>query len=162
MVAFGNITDWPSSEDTAWVERLGTLADVAGRLGVRRVSLVPFAGVRPGAEPLEVVGFGSTVLVADCSTDGRDRIVRAVARLRRGRRVSERRLSRALVGRDGEPDLVIVCGDGTRLPSNLVWELAYSEIVFVDVDFDGFGARHIEEAVDEFRRRNRRFGGVDQ
>ena len=49
----------------------------------------------------------------------------------------------------------------TQLPPSLVWELAYSELVFLNVPWSQFDAEHVEMAVDDFERRERRFGGVD-
>ena len=59
-----------------------------------------------------------------------------------------------------EPDLTIVLGPITRLPPSLVWELAYSEIVFIDTVWNDLAAAHVERAADEFSRRHRRFGNV--
>ena len=60
-----------------------------------------------------------------------------------------------------DPDLVLVVGAGHRLPTSLVWELAYSELVFLDVSFADLSAGHLEEAIASYRHRHRRFGGVD-
>ena len=49
----------------------------------------------------------------------------------------------------------------TRLPPSLVWELAYAELVFLDAPWSALDSEHLEMAVDDFRRRNRRFGGLD-
>ena len=59
-----------------------------------------------------------------------------------------------------EPDLTVILGPSDRLPPSLVWELAYSEIVFLDVRWDDLSAAHIEHSIDEFSRRHRRFGGL--
>jgi undecaprenyl diphosphate synthase len=42
-----------------------------------------------------------------------------------------------------------------------VWELAYSELVFLDVAWTDVNAEHVEMAIDDFLRRDRRFGGID-
>jgi undecaprenyl diphosphate synthase len=42
-----------------------------------------------------------------------------------------------------------------------VWELAYSEIVYIDAHWRDLGATHVEHAIDEFSRRHRRFGGIE-
>jgi undecaprenyl diphosphate synthase len=43
----------------------------------------------------------------------------------------------------------------------LVWELAYSELVFVDAGWADLQPAHVERAIDEFTHRHRRFGGLD-
>jgi undecaprenyl diphosphate synthase len=42
-----------------------------------------------------------------------------------------------------------------------VWELAYSELVFIPTEWSQFVAGHLEAAIDSYAHRNRRFGGVD-
>ena len=56
---------------------------------------------------------------------------------------------------------VIVLGPATQMPASLVWELAYAELVFFDADWHALDAEHLEMAIDDFTRRDRRFGGVD-
>jgi undecaprenyl diphosphate synthase len=43
----------------------------------------------------------------------------------------------------------------------MVWELAYSELVFIDLEWQRFESSHLELAIDDFNRRHRRFGGLD-
>ena len=42
----------------------------------------------------------------------------------------------------------------------LLWQCAYAELVFVDTLWPDFGKDHLEQAIAEFRRRERRYGGV--
>jgi Putative undecaprenyl diphosphate synthase len=58
-----------------------------------------------------------------------------------------------------DPDLVIRTSGEFRLSNLLVWEVAYSELVFTDVLWPDFRREHLAEAVREFQRRDRRFGG---
>ena len=60
-----------------------------------------------------------------------------------------------------EPDLVVVMGPANQIPESMVWELAYSELVFIDLSWWEFDASHLELAIDDFNRRHRRFGGLD-
>jgi undecaprenyl diphosphate synthase len=60
-----------------------------------------------------------------------------------------------------DADLVLVLGPPDRMPESMVWELAYCEIVFIDLDWSAFTANHLELAIDDFNRRHRRFGGLD-
>jgi undecaprenyl diphosphate synthase len=62
---------------------------------------------------------------------------------------------------DEDADLVLVLGPPDRMPESMVWELAYCEIVFIDLDWSAFTANHLELAIDDFNRRHRRFGGLD-
>jgi undecaprenyl diphosphate synthase len=62
---------------------------------------------------------------------------------------------------DVEPDLVLVLGPPTRLPPSLVWELAYSELVFEAVALGDLGPEHLRAAISDYHGRRRRFGGLD-
>ena len=59
-----------------------------------------------------------------------------------------------------DPDLVIRTSGEYRISNFLLWELAYSELVFVDVLWPDFRREHLFAAVDEFQRRERRFGTI--
>ena len=60
-----------------------------------------------------------------------------------------------------DPDLVIRTSGEYRISNFLLWELAYSELVFDDVLWPDFRRDHLFAAVREFQRRERRFGGVE-
>ena len=76
---------------------------------------------------------------------------------RRGRR--SRRTSTAPDLPD--PDLIVRTGGDTRTASFLVWQSAYSELVFTDVRWPDFGRDDLFDAVAEYQRRERRFGAVE-
>jgi undecaprenyl diphosphate synthase len=59
-----------------------------------------------------------------------------------------------------DPDLVIRTSGETRISNFLLWEIAYSELVFPDVLWPDVRRRHLYEAVLEYQRRQRRFGGI--
>ena len=59
-----------------------------------------------------------------------------------------------------DPDLIIRTGGEYRISNFLMWESAYSELYFTDVLWPDFSEKDIDEAVAEYRRRDRRFGGV--
>lgn len=59
-----------------------------------------------------------------------------------------------------DPDLVIRPGGEQRLSNFLLWQVAYSELVVMDVLWPDFGREHLMAAIVEFNRRERRFGGV--
>ena len=57
-----------------------------------------------------------------------------------------------------DPDLVIRTSGEHRLSNFLLWQSAYAELVFLDVLWPDFGAAELTEAMQEFARRERRFG----
>jgi len=59
-----------------------------------------------------------------------------------------------------DPDLVIRTSGEFRISNFLLWELAYSELVFTDTLWPDFTREHLYDAVREFQGRDRRFGGT--
>ena len=59
-----------------------------------------------------------------------------------------------------DADLVIRAGGERRLSNFLLWQAAYAEFVFVDKLWPDFGREDLLAALDEFARRDRRFGGI--
>ena len=59
-----------------------------------------------------------------------------------------------------DPDLLIRTSGEQRISNFLLWQCAYSELVFVDTLWPDFGKEHLERAIVEFRRRERRYGGI--
>jgi undecaprenyl diphosphate synthase len=57
-------------------------------------------------------------------------------------------------------DLLIRTGGEQRLSDFLLWESAYAELVFTDQMWPDFCEADLEAALEEFRRRERRFGGL--
>ena len=51
-------------------------------------------------------------------------------------------------------------GGEQRVSNFLLWQLAYTELYFTDTLWPDFGKEHLERAIAEFRRRERRYGGV--
>jgi undecaprenyl diphosphate synthase len=72
----------------------------------------------------------------------------------------ERGLAAALRAAGGDVDLLIRTGGEKRLSDFLLWESAYAELVFTDRMWPDFDGTDLDAAVEEFRRRERRFGGV--
>jgi undecaprenyl diphosphate synthase len=58
-----------------------------------------------------------------------------------------------------EPDLLIRTSGEQRISNFLLWQLAYSELVFVDRLWPDFEERDLHAALEEYSRRKRRFGG---
>jgi undecaprenyl diphosphate synthase len=59
-----------------------------------------------------------------------------------------------------DPDLIIRTSGEQRLSNFLMWQAAYSELVFTPTFWPDFDRRALEEAILEFHRRERRFGGL--
>jgi undecaprenyl diphosphate synthase len=59
-----------------------------------------------------------------------------------------------------DPDLLIRTSGELRLSNFLLWQSAYTEFVFLDAYWPEFGRELLGRAIDEFRGRQRRFGGV--
>ena len=59
------------------------------------------------------------------------------------------------------PDLVIRTSGEERLSNFMLWQAAYSELYFTDVLWPDFSAEAFKEAVNDYARRERRFGGVE-
>ena len=77
--------------------------------------------------------------------------------------ITEEILSRYLYTRDiPDPDLVIRTSGEKRLSNFLLWQSAYSEFVFSDAYWPDFTPEKLEEAIGEYSKRVRRFGGVNE
>jgi undecaprenyl diphosphate synthase len=98
---------------------------------------------------------------------GRAEIVDAVRRLVAdgvpADKINEKRIAERLYDPDmPEPDLMVRTSGEHRISNYLLWELAYSELVFVDTLWPDFRREHLADAVREYQRRSRRFGGLDE
>jgi len=69
-------------------------------------------------------------------------------------------LAQALTREGGEVDLLIRTGGEKRLSDFLLWESAYAELLFTDRMWPDFDIADFDTALDEFNRRERRFGEV--
>jgi undecaprenyl diphosphate synthase len=59
-----------------------------------------------------------------------------------------------------DPDVIIRTSGEQRLSNFLLWQAAYSELVFVPINWPDFDGSALESAIAEYRRRERRFGGL--
>ena len=59
-----------------------------------------------------------------------------------------------------DPDLLIRPSGELRLSNFLLWQLAYTEFVFQDVLWPDFTPAHLDQAIAQYAKRNRRFGGI--
>ena len=75
--------------------------------------------------------------------------------------ISEKDVSGALYTAEmPDPDLLIRTSGEMRISNFLLWQIAYSEIHVTPVLWPDFRARHFLEAIAEFQKRERRYGGV--
>ncbi|HEX5613704.1 MAG TPA: polyprenyl diphosphate synthase [Acidimicrobiia bacterium] len=78
-------------------------------------------------------------------------------------RIDERVVARHLYAPDmPDPDLLVRTSGEFRISNFLLWQLAYSELVFSDVLWPDFRREHLFAAIAEYQRRERRFGAVDE
>ena len=78
------------------------------------------------------------------------------------KRVDERLIRRHLYAPDmPDPDLLVRTSGEHRISNYLLWQVAYSELHFTDVLWPDFRREHLFGAIEEFQRRDRRFGKID-
>lgn len=58
------------------------------------------------------------------------------------------------------PDLIIRTSGEIRISNFLLWQMAYSELCFIDTLWPDFNELHLYEAIADFQQRQRRFGGI--
>ena len=68
-------------------------------------------------------------------------------------------LREGFAAQSGDVDLLIRTGGEKRLSDFLLWESAYAELIFTDRMWPDFNESDLEAALEEFSRRERRFGG---
>jgi undecaprenyl diphosphate synthase len=77
-------------------------------------------------------------------------------------KIDERAIRRHLYHPDmPDPDLMIRTSGEYRISNFLLWEIAYSELVFTEVLWPDFRREHLFDAVREYQARERRFGGIE-
>jgi undecaprenyl diphosphate synthase len=120
------------------------------------------------AEELTKNNDGLTLVVA-FNYGARQEIVRAAQRI--GEEIAQGRLAPAEIDMDTitgfldapdipDPDLIIRTSGEQRLSNFLLWQSAYSELVFVPTYWPDFDRAALESAIREYQQRERRFGGL--
>ena len=75
--------------------------------------------------------------------------------------VTESDITAALYTKDSpELDLIVRTGGDFRLSNFLLWQAAYAEFCFTDTLWPDFNAQELDQILEDFKKRNRRFGGV--
>jgi undecaprenyl diphosphate synthase len=165
VVVAGSLAEWNTFGADAWRERIVELGKVVEHAGATWLSIRPLDRIHPptGGTPASITTVGKCTAVIDPQTDGRQRLVDAVNALRRDAHpITDANLAAKVnAPAPREPDLAVIVGPDNQLPTTLVWELAYCELVYVDVPWNGLRGEHLEDAIAEFAGRHRRFGGLD-
>ena len=79
------------------------------------------------------------------------------------RKIDEKAIRRHLYAPDmPDPDILVRTSGEYRISNYLLWELAYSELVFTDVLWPDFRRQDLFDAIIEYQQRERRFGAVDE
>ena len=147
-----------SGEDEGVLRFIGDTAPLAEDLRRRIDEVQARTAGRPGITVNIALNYG-----------GRAEIVRAVRRaaeMAAGGELSPAAVDEALVDSlldtAGQPpvDLIIRPSGEQRLSNFLLWQGAYAELVFMDVLWPDFAPADLDRALEEYRRRNRRFGGI--
>jgi undecaprenyl diphosphate synthase len=127
--------------------------------------------IRRLLEEAEQLTRGNTnlLLVVAFNYGARNEIARAVRRIARdvaSGAVNPEAITEEMIGRHldapdlSDPDLIIRTSGEQRLSNFLLWQAAYSELVFSPVYWPDFDRATLEAAIEEYRRRERRFGGL--
>ena len=178
LVVGGSLDQWKSMTASDWSQYISTLRSSAEQVGAQWLTVYPYSGISSLKDDGELIRKisescgavlvdrklilrGDTSVVIDVCADGQQRFVRAVNEMS-DTKISEKNLASAILNpASSEPDLVVIFGDPTQLPPSLVWELAYSELVYLNTQWPHCNIEDIELAINDFQRRDRRFGGVD-
>ncbi len=141
------------------------------RQGARLRHIGRLEGVRKSLREKVLKGMELTknntrlVLSVAFNYGGRDEIVQAIKAMLddgiKSEEVSEELISRYLYTAEiPDPDLVIRTSGEQRISNFLIWQAAYAEWVFPDTLWPDFGREQLIAAIEEFSRRERRYGLV--
>ena len=141
--------------------------DVRMRFLGRRDWRVPKRILRRMDESVELTEKNKTMTFTIAfNYGGRAEIVDAVRKIAAEKtkpdKIDERTIRKHLYDPEmPDPDLMIRTSGEYRISNYLLWEIAYSELVFTDVLWPDFRREHLFDSVREFQSRDRRFGGLE-
>jgi undecaprenyl diphosphate synthase len=163
------------------VDEVSGLMDLLGLALAREVPRLLENGVRlhfPGDRSRLSSKLAQSLAAAEQATAAQDRLVlnvcfnyggrwdvtQAARQLaERGEPITEESLSRAMaLAHVPDPDLLIRTGGEQRISNFLLWQTAYSELVFTDCLWPDFDAAELDKALHEYARRERRFGQTSE
>ena len=119
--------------------------------------------VRELVEETEQLTANNTGITFTIAVDygGRQDLLQAVNQLLQTgvKEVTEDNLREYIaLGNEPEVDLLIRTGGESRISNFMLWQLAYSEFYFTDTLWPDFTDKHLDEAIQSFQLRERRFG----
>lgn len=157
------------------IRTLREYSEKLGKEGIRlqaigRLDDLPAEVRRELARATEATAHNSklTVILA-LSYGGRVEITeacRALAAQAAAKKIRPAEIDEAMISRHlytagiPDPDLLIRTSGEMRVSNFLLWQMSYTEMFITPVLWPDFRAKHLKEAVAEFNRRQRRFGGV--
>lgn len=129
------------------------------------------ADIVEAIEHIEKISENNTGLILNIAVNygGRDEIVRAARLIAQqcekgeisAEQVDEKLFSSKLyTAGQPEVDMILRPSGEHRISNFLLWQCAYSEFVYMDTLWPDFTPKLLEEAIKDFSKRNRRFGGV--
>ena len=181
LVCAGTLSQWLETTPEQWKVQIDALVRAVSGENIRYLTICPYSGDSNAQDQLaisttimssygghlagdrvSIIASDGLLVVIDTCPDGQQRFVNAVAQFGSNQVIDEAKLAASIISpASGEPDLTLILGSPTKIPKSLVWELAYSEIVFLDVPWLRCDVEHIQMAINDFQRRDRRFGGID-
>ena len=125
----------------------------------------PFSeGLRVKMEKVEEISKNNTRIVnLAINYGGRSELVNAFNKLAKTKDgdITEDDISNALYTKESpELDMIVRTGGDIRISNFLLWQAAYAELYFTDKLWPDFTTDDVDAAINEFNRRQRRFGGV--
>lgn len=180
LVCGGSLDEWERLEFDGWARFFDVLMQALESSGSRWLTVCPYDGILEVGQEDELVrriaqvtngtisanrvtfiGRNGMVGIVDICANGQRRFVEAVNSITSSALDEGMIAASILAPATDDPDLILVFGPPTRVPPALMWELAYGELVFLDTPWISCNVEHVHMAVDDFQRRDRRFGGID-
>ncbi|MGV2495842.1 polyprenyl diphosphate synthase [Pelagerythrobacter aerophilus] len=111
-------------------------------------------------DALEKTSGGARTLAVALNYGSQQEIARAAGKAAAEGEITAETIAKHLDTADLPPlDLLIRTSGEVRLSNFLLWQAAYAEMIFVDTLWPDFTPEHLQNALDEFARRERRYGG---
>ena len=111
-------------------------------------------------DALERTAGGKYILAVALNYGSQQEIAAAAARAAAAGEVTADTIAAHLYTADLPPlDLLVRTSGEVRLSNFLLWQSAYAEMVFVDTLWPDFTPDHLQQALDDFAQRERRYGG---
>lgn len=111
----------------------------------------------------ETKNFNDMTVVLALNYGSRDEIVRAIKKILPDEisSITEESFSNILDSSNiPDPDLIIRTGGEKRLSNFLLWQAAYSELFFSDILWPDWNEETLDIAINDYQKRDRRFGGI--